>query len=59
MIKAQLKISGCWRTLDGARAWLRVRAYISTVRKNGLNPLTELRNGLVGLPWLPTAPTPC
>jgi hypothetical protein len=54
MIKAQLKISGGWRTQHGARAWLRVRGYISTARKNGLHIITALRDAITGNPWLPT-----
>jgi hypothetical protein len=55
MIKAQLKISGGWRTPRGAHAWLRVRGYISTTRKNGLHLITALRDAITGNPWLPTA----
>jgi hypothetical protein len=32
MVKLQQKISGCWRTLAGAEAFLAVRSYISTAR---------------------------
>ncbi|MBE1493331.1 hypothetical protein H4696_000431 [Amycolatopsis lexingtonensis] len=53
MIKAQLKISGGWRTPHGAHAWLRVRSYISTARKNG-HVITALRDAITGNPWLPT-----
>ncbi len=56
MTKAQLKISGGWRTHHGATTWLTVRSYISTVRKNGLNVLTALRDAITGNPWLPTSP---
>jgi transposase len=56
MIKAQLKISGCWRTKTSAKTWLRVRAYISTTRKNGINTLTALHNAITGNPWLPPKP---
>ncbi|QWF79194.1 hypothetical protein [Amycolatopsis sp. CA-230715] len=57
MIKAQLKISGGWRTRHGAHTWLRIRAYISTLRKNNIHILTELRNAITGNPWLPTVLT--
>jgi transposase len=50
MIKAQLKISGGWRTRHGAHAWLRVRGYISTARKNGLHIMTALRDAITGNP---------
>ncbi|PZT75713.1 MULTISPECIES: IS66 family transposase [unclassified Streptomyces] len=51
MIKVQQKISGSWRTLTGARRFARIRSYISTVRKHGLNPLTALRDLFAGRPW--------
>ena len=35
--KTQLKISGCHRSADTARAWLAIRSYISTARKHGHN----------------------
>ena len=38
-VKLQQKISGCWRTLAGAEAFLALRSYVSTVRKQGMNPL--------------------
>jgi transposase len=56
MTKAQLKITGGWRTLHGATAWLTVRSYVSTIRKNGVNVLTALRDAITGNPWLPTNP---
>jgi transposase len=37
MAKLQQKISGCWRTLAGAEAFLTIRSYISTARKQGLS----------------------
>ena len=53
MVKLQQKISGCWRTLAGAEAFLTVRSYISTARKQRLNPLDVLRRLFEGRPWLP------
>jgi transposase len=44
-VKAKLRqqISGCWRTLAGAEAFLALRSYVSTARKQGMNPLAVLR----------------
>jgi transposase len=53
MVKLQQKISGCWRTLAGAEAFLAVRSYLSTARKHGRNPLDVLRRLFEGNPWLP------
>jgi transposase len=59
MVKLQQKISGCWRTLAGAAAFLALRGYVSTARKQGLNPLVVLGQLFEGRPWLPTpAPGP-
>lgn len=57
MVKTQLKISGCMRTIDGARDWLRVRSYISTIRKNSIDILQAIHAALSGNPWLPTLST--
>ena len=55
-VKTQIKISGCHRSATGARAWLRVRGYISTARKHGVNVLTALRDAITGNPWRPPVP---
>lgn len=58
MVKLQQKISGCWRTLDGAQAFLTMRSYISTARKHGINPLAALRQLFEGDPWMPASAPP-
>lgn len=55
--KTQLKISGCHRSETTAKAWLRIRAYISTVGKHGDNILDALRDAITGNPWKP--PSTC
>jgi transposase len=57
-VKTQLKISGCHRSATGARAWLRVRGYISTARKQGRDVLIAIRDAITGKPWQPAVPTP-
>jgi transposase len=51
--KTQLKISGCHRSATTARAWLAIRGYISTARKNGHNAYQALRDAITGNPWMP------
>ncbi|MCA1680050.1 MAG: IS66 family transposase [Actinobacteria bacterium] len=55
MVKLQQKISGCWRTTQGAERFLAVRSYISTARKHGLDALDALGALAAGQPWLPDA----
>jgi transposase len=58
MIKVKTKISGGFRTLTGARTFLAIRGYISTIRKNGLRAADALRDALLGNPWIPPGYTP-
>jgi transposase len=51
--KTQMKISGCHRSATTAKAWLRVRGYISTVAKHGDNILDAHRDAITGNPWTP------
>ena len=54
LVKLQQKISGCWRTLEGARTFCAIRSYISTMKKQGHDVLDGLCQLIVGEVWLPS-----
>lgn len=59
MIKVKQKVSGAFRTSDGANTFCAIRSYISTVRKHGINVISAIRNSLAGQPFIPpTQPMP-
>lgn len=53
MMKLKQKISGTFRSADGARQFCRIRAYLATIRKQGLNVLDALFNLFAGNPQSP------
>lgn len=54
MMKVQQKISGAFRTLEGARTFARIRAYLSTVRKNKRDVFQEIVAALADRPFMPS-----
>ena len=50
MVKLKQKISGCFRTKNGAEIFCRIRGYISTCRKQGVAVLYAIEKALMGQP---------
>ena len=55
MAKLKQKVSGCLRTLTGARQFCAIRSYLSTAAKHGLTFISALVMLTEGRPWMPAA----
>jgi transposase len=53
MVKLQMKIGGCWRSVRTAARYCRVRSYLDTARRHGIHPLDAIRDAFTGNPWMP------
>lgn len=50
--KTKLKVSGCFRRLDGAKRYARIKGFCSTVRKHGLSVYEQLIAAMDGRSFL-------
>ena len=55
MMKLRQKISGTFRSFDALVNFCRIRGYVSTARKNGLNALDAIERVFLGKPFLPNS----
>lgn len=53
MMKLRQKISGTFRSFGALVAFCRIRGYVSTARKNGINALDALHRVFAGHPFVP------
>ena len=59
MTKVHQKVSGCFRTMDGAKRFCRIRSYIKTCQKHGIKSVEALRMLFNGeTPEFMNSPTP-
>jgi transposase len=54
MMKLKQKISGTFRSFEGAQQFCRIRGYVSTLRKQGIQVLDALRLVFIGTPLFPS-----
>ena len=54
MMKLQQKISGTFRSIQGAVSFCRIRGYISTVKKNTLSVIDAIKGVFNGNPFFPS-----
>lgn len=53
MPKLKMKISGLFRSQEGAMAFSRIRSYVSTIQKNERSVMDGLVQAAIGDPWMP------
>ena len=51
MFKVKLKVSGCFRTMKGAKDFAAITSYIGTARKHGLSAFHAIKDALLNKPF--------
>ena len=57
MLKVKQKVSGCFRSEEGAQAFCRIRSYLSSLKKQKMNIMTGLVSIFQGTPLKPSFTT--
>ncbi len=50
MLKVKIKVSGCFRTFEGAQDYALIRSYLSSAKKQGINVFHAIQFALAGVP---------
>jgi transposase len=53
MSKLRIKVSGCMRSMAGARTFCAIRSYLATAARHGIGALDALTQAAQGNPWIP------
>ena len=57
MVKVKQKVSGSFRTKEGADRFAQIRGYISTARKNDQPVIDAIQSAFAGVPFIPSSIT--
>jgi transposase len=57
MCKLRIKVSGSMRSMRGAKEFCRIRSYLQTTKKHGIDWLDALTDAMRGIPWMPETTT--
>ena len=58
MVQVKQKVSGGFRTFEGAQRFGRIRGYLSTARKQAKNVFEAIRDAFEGQPFIPSPDMP-
>lgn len=51
MFKVKLKVSGCFRTLEGAKDFAAITSFVGTARKQGIPAFHAIKSALLNMPF--------